>query len=319
MQEKILITGARGQLGSVLQKKLIEIHRIDNVITSDIRHEIIGPERYVVLDILNTQRFKEVIHDYGITQIYHLAAILSANGEWNPFKTWNVNLNAFLDILELAKDNGVHRVFFPSTIAVFGKTTPRINTPQDCPLLPETVYGMSKVGGELWANYYYKRYGLDVRSLRFPGIIGYQSMPGGGTTDYAVEIFHEAILHGHYTCFLEKDTRLPMLYMPDAIDAIVQLMARKKSELSIHYSYNLHGMSFSPEELAGEIKKYIPQFTIDYKPDFRQDIAASWTESIDDTMARTDWNWKPKYDLETMVKDMIKQLRRKYQKEDSHV
>jgi nucleoside-diphosphate-sugar epimerase len=266
-------------------------------------------EPFEFLDILNNQRLREIVDDHKINQIYHLAAILSASGEWNPIKTWNINLNGLLAILELAKEKEMDKVFFPSTIAVFGNTTPRINTPQDVPLLPSTVYGMSKSSGELWCSYYHTKYGLDVRSLRYPGIIGWQSLPAGGTTDYAVEIFHAALKEGHYECFLEENTRLPMMYMDDAIKATVDLMHAPKDQISIRYGYNLAAFSFTPSEIAAEIQKHIPGFTISYKPDFRQAIASSWSESIDDSMARKDWNWQPKYSLATMTADMIEQLR----------
>jgi nucleoside-diphosphate-sugar epimerase len=224
-------------------------------------------------------------------------------------KTWNINLNGLLSILELARECNMNKVFFPSTIAVFGNTTPRKNTAQDVPLLPSTVYGMSKATGELWCNYYFKRYGVDVRSLRYPGIIGWQSLPAGGTTDYAVEIFHAALKNKHYECFLKEDTRLPMMYMDDAIKATIDLMEAPSETISVRYSYNLAAMSFNPSEIAAEIKKHIPEFTISYKPDFRQDIAASWTESIDDSVARNDWHWKPKFDLASMTIDMLDHLK----------
>ena len=237
-----------------------------------------------------------------------MAAILSANGEWNPLKTWNINLNGLLAILDLARELKLDQVFFPSTIAVFGQTTPRKHTHQNVPLLPSTVYGISKSTGELWCNYFHSKYGLDVRSVRYPGIIGWQSLPAGGTTDYAVEIFHAALKHKHYDCFLESDTRLPMMYMADAIKATIDLMSTPNENISIRYGYNLAAMSFTPAEIADEIRKHIPDFTISYKPDFRQEIASSWSESIDDSQARKDWNWVPEYDLSSMTKDMLYQL-----------
>lgn len=309
----ILVTGANGQIGTVLTEALRKAHGIDQVLATDIKKPEghIGP--FEMLDILNTQRITEIIGDYHITTIYHLAAILSANGEWNPQKTWNINFNGTLSILELARAQGLSKVFFPSTIAIFGTTTPRVMTPQHSVATPATVYGMSKVSGELWSNYYFNRYGLDVRSVRYPGIISYQSMPGGGTTDYAVDIFHQALLEGHYTCFLEANTRLPMMYMDDAIRATLELMAAPAESLKIRTSYNLAAMSFTPAELAEEIKKHIPGFTISYKPDHRQEIAASWTESIDDHDARKDWGWKHQYDLASMTTEMLNQLKSKYQ------
>jgi nucleoside-diphosphate-sugar epimerase len=311
-QEKILITGANGQIGTALTKSLREIYGTANVIASDITEPKKTDGPFCFLDILNEQRLREHIADHKITQVYHLAAILSANGEWKPIKTWNVNLNGLLSILNLAKDHAINKVFFPSTIAVFGPTTPRINTPLHAPLLPGTVYGMSKASGELWCNYYAKRYEVDVRSVRYPGIIGYQSIPSGGTTDYAVEIFHEALKKQQYECFLEANTRLPMMYMEDAIRATIELMEAPASSIKVRSSYNLAGMDFTPEELSTEILKYIPEFTIDYKPDFRQEIAASWSESIDDSAARTDWKWQHRYGIEDMSKDMLVQLNKQY-------
>lgn len=308
-ERKILVTGANGQIGRVLTEELRKKFGTNAVLASDITKLPVTVEPFEFLDILNLQRLKEIILDNGINEIYHLAAILSANGEWNPMKTWNINLNGLLSILELARECNMNKVFFPSTIAVFGNTTPRKNTAQDVPLLPSTVYGMSKATGELWCNYYFKRYGVDVRSLRYPGIIGWQSLPAGGTTDYAVEIFHAALKNKHYECFLKEDTRLPMMYMDDAIKATIDLMEAPSETISVRYSYNLAAMSFNPSEIAAEIKKHIPEFTISYKPDFRQDIAASWTESIDDSVARNDWHWKPKFDLASMTIDMLDHLK----------
>ena len=305
---KILVTGANGQIGRVLTEALRKVYGNNAVLATDITKLDATHEPFEFLDILNNQRLREIVEDHKITQIYHLAAILSANGEWNPIKTWNINLNGLLAILELAREKEMDKIFFPSTIAVFGKTTPRINTPQDVPLLPTTVYGMSKSTGELWCNYYFQRYGVDVRSLRYPGIIGWQSLPAGGTTDYAVEIYHEALKNGKYECFLAENTRLPMMYMDDAIKATIDLMSAPKADIHVRYGYNLAAMSFSPAEIAQEIKKHIPNFEITYKPDFRQDIAASWTESIDDSKARSDWKWKPDFDLEKMTIDMLSHL-----------
>lgn len=306
---KILITGANGQIGRVLAEELRKIYGTNSVLTTDITKLPVTVEPFEFLDILNHQRLKEIVHDYKITQIYHLAAILSANGEWNPLKTWNINLNGLLAILDLAKENAMDKIFFPSTIAVFGQTTPRVNTQQDVPLLPSTVYGMSKSTGELWCNYYHKKYGIDVRSIRYPGIIGWQSLPSGGTTDYAVEIFHAALKECKYECFLKAETRLPMMYMNDAIKATIDLMTAPKDKISIRYGYNLAAMSFTPSEIALEIQKHIPSFSISYKPDFRQEIASSWSESIDDSIARRDWNWKPDFDLSLMTIDMIDHLK----------
>ncbi len=310
--EKILVTGATGQIGTVLTEALREAYGHDNVLATDIKKPEHHTGLFEMLDILNTQRITEIVDDYQITTIYHLAAILSASGEWNPQKTWNVNMNGLLSILELARAQGIQKVFFPSTIAVFGTTTPRINTPQHTVMTPATVYGISKASGELWCKYYHDRFGLDVRSVRYPGIISYQSMPGGGTTDYAVDIFHQAILHGKYTCFLEADTRLPMMYMDDSIRATLELMAAPSDQIKERTSYNLAAMSFTPAELAAAIQKHMPEFTIDYAPDQRQAIAASWTESIDDSAARRDWGWKHHFDLDTMTTEMLHQLRKKY-------
>lgn len=312
-QEKILVTGATGQIGTVLTEALRQAYGQNNVLATDIKKPEHHDGPFEMLDILNTQRITEIIADYDITTVYHLAAILSASGEWNPQKTWNVNMNGLLSILEIARATGLQKVFFPSTIAVFGTTTPRINTPQHTVMTPSTVYGISKASGELWCKYYHDRFGLDVRSVRYPGIISYQSMPGGGTTDYAVDIFHQAILQGSYTCFLEADTRLPMMYMDDAIRATLELMAAPAESIRNRTSYNLAAMSFTPAELAAAIQKHMPDFTIQYAPDQRQAIAASWTESIDDSDARRDWGWAHRFDLEAMTSEMLNQLKKKYQ------
>lgn len=308
-ESKILLTGANGQIGTALTKALRRVHGDKNVIATDITEPKEDNRPFDFIDILNKTRLREYLGDYQITQVYHLAAILSANGEANPRKTWEVNLNGLISILNCAVEFNLDKIFFPSTIAVYGRSTPRVATPQHASFEPETVYGMSKVSGELWCNYYHKRYGVDVRSVRYPGIIGYQSIPSGGTTDYAVEMFHAAIKGEAYECFLEKDTFLPMMYMPDAIDATIQMMESSKSEINIRTSYNLSAMSFSPGTLVDEIKKYYPGFQVSYKPDFRQEIASSWSESIDDSMARKDWNWKNEYDLSKMTADMIANLK----------
>ncbi|MBK8112397.1 MAG: NAD-dependent epimerase/dehydratase family protein [Saprospiraceae bacterium] len=311
--KKILITGANGQLGRVLAEELRNKYGREAVLVSDIQKITEDQAPFEFLDILNTVRLKEIIGDHQITEIYHLAAILSGGGEYNPLKTWNINLNGLISILELAREFSLDKVFFPSTIAVFGKTTPRENTPQDVPLLPTTVYGISKTTGELWCNYYHKRYGVDVRSLRYPGIISYQSIPSGGTTDYAVEIFHAAIKGEMYKCFLKEQTRLPMMYIDDAIRGTIELMEADAKAINVRYGYNLAAMSFTPEEIYHSILNYYPDFKIEYEPDFRQEIASSWTESIDDSAARNDWGWKENYDLESMVQIMIEELRKQYQ------
>lgn len=307
-KERILITGAGGQIGTVLTQALRETYGAHAVIASDIKRIDHNAGPFVVLDILNRHRLEEIIDDYKITQIYHLAAILSANGEWNPLKTWDVNLNAWIMMLEVCRLKGIRKIFYPSTIAVFGATTPKEYTPQHTSLEPTTVYGISKQTGELWANYYVQKYQMDIRSVRYPGIIGYQSMPQGGTTDYAVEIFHSALKDQHYTCYLSRNKHLPMLYMPDAIRATLELMEAPESSLSVRTSYNLAGISFSPEEIFNEIKKSIPDFTIEYKPDFRDEIASSWSHSIDDSCAREDWGWKLEYDLSKITLDMLEKL-----------
>lgn len=311
--ETILVTGANGQIGSVLTAALRERYGADRVVASDIQEGSHTDGPFTFLDILNTTRLEEIIDDYGITQIYHLAAILSASGEWNPLKTWNINLNGTLSILELAREKEqITKVFFPSTIAVFGPTTPQVDTGQHVALQPETVYGIAKATGEMWCSYYYKRYGLDVRSVRYPGIISHQSMPGGGTTDYAVEIYHEALKNGKYECFLRDDTRLPMMYIDDAIRATIELMEAPVASIKTRIGYNLAAMSFTPSDIARSIKRHIPDFDISYKPDFRQAIADSWTASIDDSVARAEWGWSNQYDLDLMTDDMIRNLKKKY-------
>lgn len=305
--EKILVTGAVGQIGTDLVQALRDKYSVEQVLSTDIKKNPDDPN-YEMLDILNEQRLREIIQDQKITQIYHLAAILSASGEWNPEKTWNINFSGFMTLLDLCNELGVEKFFFPSTIAVHGPTTPKVNTPQFTDLSPETVYGISKVSCELWANYYHKRYGIDARSIRYPGIIGWKALPHGGTTDYAVEIFHDALKKGKYTCFLSKDTRLPMMYIDDSIRATIELMDAPANKLNIRTSYNIAAVSFTPEEIANEIKKHIPSFRIEYKPDFRQAIADSWSESIDDSHARKDWGWQPEYNLEKIVKEMLLQL-----------
>ena len=251
----------------------------------------------------------EVVEKYQINQIYHLAAILSAKGELNPLGTWDINMNGLFNILELAREKNIKKVFYPSSIAVFGPTTPPNQTPQDTVLTPTTVYGMSKVAGEYWTNYYFLKYGIDVRSVRYPGIIGYQSMPGGGTTDYAVDIFHEALKQQKFTSFLSEETELPMIYMEDAIRGTIELMNAPLEQVKIRTSYNLAAMSFTPKQIAAEIKKHIPSFEMTYAPDYRQAIADSWPNSIDDRIARKDWGWKEAFGLPEMVHDMLENLR----------
>ncbi len=314
-KDRIMITGANGQIGSVLTKALYEIYGVDNVLTTDIRmpQEMQGP--FELLDIQDMERWGALIDQYQITQVYHLAAILSASGEQAPLKTWDLNMAGLLHALELARSKPIQKLFFPSSIAVFGSDAISDNTPQNTVLNPSTVYGISKVAGENWCHYFHQRYGLDVRSLRYPGIIGYQGLPGGGTTDYAVDIYHKAVKGENFQCFLEAQTALPMIYMPDAIKATVDLMEAPAEKIELRTSYNLSGMSFTPEQIAKEIRRHIPEFQISYQPDFRQEIAASWPSSVDDSLARAHWAWQEEYDLSRMTEDMIYQLRKKYQNE----
>ena len=307
--ERILITGAGGQLGTVLTVELQKKYGADNVIASDLRLNPDFVGHFEVLDATDFEALKSVVLKYKITQIFHLVAILSANGEKFPLNTWDINMKSLFNVLEVSRLHGINKVFYPSSIAVFGEDVEKDNTPQNPNLTPLTVYGMSKVAGENWASYYHKRYGLDVRSLRYPGVIGYQSMPGGGTTDYAVDIYHKAVKNESFECFLEASTHLPMIFIDDAIRATIELMDAPVEEISVRTSYNLSGMSFAPQEVFDVIKKTIPNFEIAYKPDFRQGIADSWPNSIDDTQAKKDWGWQPKYNLENMTEVMIEKLR----------
>jgi len=311
-QDRILIIGAGGQIGAVLTDALRRVFLPDNVIASDLRD--LGPQEgpVEILNALDPLALEEVVKKWKVTQIYHLAAILSATGEKDPMKAWDINMRSLFNVLEISRLRGLDKVYFPSSIAVFGHEAAHTDTPQYEVLIPETVYGISKVAGENWANYYFRRYGVDVRSLRYPGIIGYQSMPGGGTTDYAVDIYHYAIQAKAYECFLSQDTSLPMLYMPDAIRATLELMEAPADSLTVRTSYNLSGMSFTPAEIAGSIRQLMPNFQISYKPDFRQAIADSWPASIDDSAARRDWGWKPEFDLDAMTKDMLHHLAVQY-------
>ena len=311
MQEKILITGAGGQLGSVLTMKLQEKFGVDHVIATDLYPKVGFSGHFETLDATDYQKLESIVIKYSITQIYHLAAILSANGEKTPVKTWDLNMKTLINVLEISRIQGLNKVFYPSSIAVFGANAPKDNTSQDQFLLPSTVYGMSKVAGENWVNYYYTKYGLDVRSLRYPGVIGYETLPGGGTTDYAVDIFHKAIHNKPFECFLSASAQLPMIYMEDAIRATLELMEAPKQNITIRSSYNIAGMSFTPNQLFLMIRKTYPKFTITYHPDFRQEIADTWPNSIDDSHAVRDWSWSPKYDLESMTYSMIKNLKLK--------
>ncbi len=313
-KDKILVIGANGQIGSVLTEALRGQFGDNNVISTDIREPDKPSPPFELLDVLDAAKLADAVDRHDITQIYHLAAVLSAKGERAPLPTWDINMKGLLNVLEVAREKKVAKVFYPSSIAVFGPTTPRVNTPQFTAMEPATVYGISKVAGELWSQYYFNRYSLDVRSLRYPGIIGYQSLPGGGTTDYAVDIYHKAVLGQAFECFLREDTRLPMLYMDDAIQGTLQLMDAPADQVKVRTSYNLAAMSFTPAEIALEIKKHLPGFQVSYKPDFRQAIADSWTQSIDDTQARKDWGWAPRFDLPAMTVDMLEHLGEQYGK-----
>ncbi len=310
-KEKILVIGASGQIGVELTLELRKMYGGSNVIASDLREEnalLKGSGPYVSLDVMNKEMLHVQVIRQNITQIYLLAAILSATGEKNPSLAWNLNMQSLLNVLEIAKEEKLTKVYWPSSIAVFGPTSPKQHCPQHTIIEPVTVYGISKYAGEFWCNYYHHRYGVDVRSIRYPGLISYKSSPGGGTTDYAVEIFYEAVDEKKYVCFLKEDTYLPMMYMPDAIRATIELMESDHAKITVRTSYNVSGISFSPKEIALAIKKHIPEFEIFYKPDYRQSIADSWPQSIDDTIARNDWGWHPEYDLEKLTADMLNNL-----------
>ena len=310
-KEKILVIGASGQIGVELTLALRKLYGNSNVIASDLREEndlLKGSGPYVSLDVMNKEMLHVQVIRQNITQIYLLAAILSATGEKNPGLAWNLNMQGLLNVLDIAREEKLHKVYWPSSIAVFGPTSPKIYCPQQTIIEPITVYGISKYAGEFWCNYFHHRYGVDVRSLRYPGLISYKSAPGGGTTDYAIEIFYEAVENKKYSCFLEEGTYLPMMYMPDAINATIQLMETPAKNISVRTSYNISGMSFSPKEIAAAIQQHIPDFKISYKPDYRQAIANSWPQSIDDSVATQDWGWKPEYDLSKMTADMLKNL-----------
>ncbi len=311
VKEKILVIGACGQIGVELTLALRKLYGESSVIASDLREENVllkGTGPYVSLDVMNKEMLHVQVIRQGITQIYLLAAILSATGEKNPSLAWHLNMQSLLNVLDIGKEEKLHKIYWPSSIAVFGPTSPKINCPQQTVIEPSTVYGISKYAGEFWCNYFFNRYGVDVRSLRYPGLISYKSEPGGGTTDYAVEIFHAAKDKEVYECFLAEDTYLPMMYMPDAIRATIELMEADAKNLTIRTSYNLGGMSFSPKEITQAIQKHVPGFTSVYKPDYRQSIADSWPQSIDDSMAKKDWGWQPEYDLQAMTRDMLSNL-----------
>lgn len=312
--EKILITGALGQIGTELTNRLVEIHGSENVIASGLdrwQKDLTTAGYYERMDVTNTHLVRQVIKDYEITTVYHLASLLSATSEKQPLFAWKLNIEPLLNFCEMAKDGLISKIFWPSSIAVFGKGIPKENVGQDVLLNPTTVYGISKMAGEKWCEYYFDKYGVDVRSIRYPGLISWKTPAGGGTTDYAVEIFYEAIEEKKYTSYISENTAMPMLYMDDAIDATLKLMSAPKEDLSIHTSYNLGGMSFTPKELAAEIKKEIPEFEISYKADFRQKIADSWPASIDDSIGKKDWGLDYTFGISEMTVDMLKNLRQK--------
>ena len=309
--------GAGGQLGSELTKALVNTHGSDAVIATDFQESVKSKFaycRFQTLDVLDKDAIANLIQEEKITQVYHLAAILSANGEKNPVQAWDINMRGLLNVLELAKEFKLDKVFWPSSIAVFGPNSPKTNTPQDAFKNPTTVYGISKLAGEHWCEYYFNTYGVDVRSLRFPGLIGYKSLPGGGTTDYAVDIYYKAVNKEPFTCFLQEDTALPMMYMEDAVQATLQLMAAHVVNIHIRTSYNLDGMSFSPKEIAESIRSHYPEFNIQYAPDFRQKIADSWPSSLNDDCARNDWGWKASFGLAEMTAEILTQLPSQIQK-----
>lgn len=315
MNKRILIIGASGQIGTELTLKLREINGKNAVIASDIREgskELMKSGPFEFVNAMDYDTILRVIDKYEITDVYLMAAMLSATGEKFPAKAWELNMNSLFNVLNLAKEGKIKKLFWPSSIAVFGPTTPKENTPQETVMEPTTVYGISKQAGERWCEYYFNNYGVDVRSIRYPGIISWKTKPGGGTTDYAVEIFHKALIIGKYTSFLEKNTKLPMMYMDDAIAATIGIMDAKPEDIKIRSSYNLAAMSFTPEEIAEEIKKIVPEFKISYKSDFRQKIADSWPKSIDDSKAREDWKWNHKFDIEKMSDHMLNNLHHKY-------
>ncbi len=311
--DKILILGAGGQIGVELAMALREAYGNDNVIATDLKtepHPLLkdrGP--YQVLNAMDANAVLDTVKKEGITQVYHLAALLSATGEKDPKKAWDINMQSLLQVLDIAVQEKLAKIYWPSSIAVFGPTTPRDNTPQQTIVEPKTVYGISKYAGELWCQYYNMRWGLDVRSLRYPGLISWKSAPGGGTTDYAVEIYHEALKNKHYTCFLKENTYLPMMYMDDAIRGTIQLMEAPAEQVKTRMAYNFSAMSFSPKEIAETIKYHIPGFAIDYAPDFRQAIADGWPRSIDDSAARSDWGWQHEFGLDKMTHDMLTHLK----------
>jgi nucleoside-diphosphate-sugar epimerase len=306
-----LIIGANGQIGSELAEALVACHGAAAVVTSDlVAHGRVAGVAHETLDVTDALALAEIARRHRITHIYHLAAVLSANGEKNPIDSWKLNMGGLLNVLELARSRIVERVFWPSSIAAFGPGTPAEHTPQTTVMDPVTVYGISKLAGERWCAWYHLKFGVDVRSLRYPGLISWRTPPGGGTTDYAIEIFHAALRDGRYTCFLAEDQALPMMYMPDALRATIELMDAPTECISQRGSYNLAAMSFTPRELAIALSRRVAGFALRCAPDFRQQIAASWPRSIDDSVARRDWGWAPHFDLDAMVDDMLGNLRK---------
>ena len=312
MMDKVLVIGACGQVGTELVENLQNIHGSSRVVASDIKtptNEVFLNSEFVHLNVLDKVQIKEVFQTHKPTIVYHLAALLSATAEENPKFGWELNMDGTFNIFDACIDHGVKRIFWPSSIAVFGPTTPRVNTPQSTILEPNTIYGITKLAGERYCEYYFNRYNLDVLSIRYPGLIGWKSLPGGGTTDYAVDIFHQALKNGQYDCFLNEQTTLPMMHMEDAVRATLEITDAPSNLIKVRSSYNIAGVSFNPEQLTQEIKKHIPQFKISYHPDHRQKIANSWPESIDDQIARADWGWQEKYNLEKLVVNMLDNLR----------
>lgn len=313
MSTKILIIGACGQIGTELTQKLRAIYGVENVIASDIRKlnvDVVNSGPFEVVNALDYNQIQHLIEIYKIDEVYLMAALLSATAEKNPAFAWDLNMNSLFHVLNLAKAGKIKKIFWPSSIAVFGPTTPKENTPQYTIMEPSTVYGISKQSGERWCEYYHNVFGVDVRSIRYPGLISWSSPPGGGTTDYAVDIFYKALSEKKYDCFLSSETKMPMMYMDDAIAATIQIMQAPAEQVKIRSSYNLAAMSFTPTEIAAEIKKHIPDFNITYTPDFRQKIADSWPASIDDSLARKDWGWNHKFDIESMTNDMLEHLKK---------
>ena len=312
MNETILILGACGQIGTELTQKLRVIYGNEHIIASDIREgneEMMSSGPFEIIDATSKERILEVIQKYKVTQVYLMAAMLSATAEKYPLKGWDLNMTSLLAVLEIAREKHIKQVYWPSSMASFGPTSPKMNTPQQTIMEPSTVYGISKVSGEHWCNYYHEKFGVDVRSIRYPGIISWKTLPGGGTTDYAVDIYFDALKKGTFECFLSENTRLPMMYMDDAINATIQIMQADAAKIKTRTSYNLAAISFTPKEIAAEIKKYVPEFTITYKPDFRQAIADSWPQIIDDSHARKDWGWQHDFDLASMTKDIVTSLK----------